>query len=104
MNDAAGPSQHEIDAVALGEGERRQARNPVIRALGEAKASDLVRTLADLDRLDRIRALLVAGGAQAGGAKLLLFGRSGFDDNLIAAAAGRPDAELVDLERLWWGE
>ena len=104
VNDSAGRSQHELDVVALEEGERRQARNPVVRAIGEAKASDRVRTLADLDRLDRVRGLLVARGVRATAAKLLLFGRSGFDGNLKRAAAARHDVELVDLHRLWSGE
>ncbi|ADI09296.1 hypothetical protein SBI_06176 [Streptomyces bingchenggensis BCW-1] len=90
--------------VALGEGERRQARSPAIRVLGEAKSSDRVRTLADLDRLDRVRGLLVARGVRAAGARLLLFGRSGFDRNVTEAAAGRNDVELVDLARIWQGE
>jgi uncharacterized protein len=104
VNDSAGRAQHELDVVALATGERRQARNSTIRALGEAKASDRVRTLADLDRLDRIRELLAARGAHTADAKLLLFGRSGFDGNLSRAATERRDVELVDLERLWRGE
>ncbi|MFP3988858.1 ATP-binding protein [Streptomyces sp. E11-3] len=104
VNDSAGRAQHELDVVALAEGERRQAGAPVIRAMGEAKSSDRARTLSDLERLDRIRELLVARGVPAAGARLLLFGRSGFDLNLTEAARGRPDVELVDLERVWHGE
>jgi len=104
VNDSAGRSQHELDVVALDEGERRQARDPVVRAIGEAKASDRVRTVADLDRLDRVRGLLVARGVRAAAAKVLLFGRSGFDAHLTEAAADRRDVELVDLARLWRGE
>ncbi|MEU9791730.1 hypothetical protein AB0E27_14090 [Streptomyces sparsogenes] len=104
VNDPAGRAQHELDVVALEEGERRQARNPAVRVLGEAKASDRVRTLADLERLDRVRGLLVARGVRAARAKLLVFGRSGFDRNLTEAIAGRSDVELVDLARLWEGE
>ncbi|SFC58328.1 ATP-binding protein [Streptomyces aidingensis] len=103
VNDPAGRSQHEIDVVALDEGERRQSRSPVLRVLGEAKASDRVRTTADLDRLDRVRDLLSSRGAQVSDVRLLLFGRSGFDQHLQQAAAARHDVELVDLERLWHG-
>jgi uncharacterized protein len=103
VNDPAGKSQHELDVVALAEGERRLARNPELRVIGEAKASDRVRTLADLDRLQRIRGLLTARGVRAADARLLLFGRSGFDDNLTRAAEGRRDVKLIDLERLWRG-
>lgn len=103
VNDPAGKSQHQLDVVALAEGERRQARNPRIRVLGEAKASDRVRTLADLERLQRIQGLLTARGMWAADARLLLFGRSGFDENLTRAADKRPDVTLVDLKRLWRG-
>jgi hypothetical protein len=41
---------------------------------------------------------------RAASAKLLLFGRSGFDDALRSAAAQRHDVELVDLERLRTGD
>jgi hypothetical protein len=104
VNDSAGRAQHELDVMALDEGERRQAGAPVVRAIGEAKSSDRARTLSDLERLDRIKGLLVARGVPADGAKLLLFGRSGFDANLTEVASGRPDVELVDLERVWHGE
>ncbi|MER5443362.1 hypothetical protein [Streptomyces sp. NPDC002790] len=104
VNDSAGRAQHELDVVALAEGERRQAGAPVVRAIGEAKSSDRARTLPDLERLDRIKGLLLARGVPADGAKLLLFGRSGFDANLTKAASARPDVELVDLERVWHGE
>lgn len=65
------------------------------------------RDLADLDRLDRldrVRVLLIARGVRMASAKLLLFGRSGFDINLTQAAAERHDMELVDLHRIWHGE
>lgn len=104
VNDPVGRSQHELDVVALEEGERRQASKPVLRVLGEAKASDRVRTLGDLARLERIRALLETRGVRAARAKLMLFGRSGFDVNLAEVAAQRPEVELVDLPRLWSGE
>jgi uncharacterized protein len=103
VNDPVGRSQHELDVVALEEGERRQAHGPVLRVVGEAKASDRVRTLGDLARLERVRALLQTRGARAAQAKLVLFGRSGFDVNLAETAAERPEVELVDLARLWSG-
>ena len=103
VNDPSGRSQHELDVVALAEGERRQARDPALRAIGEAKSSDRVRTLADLERLDRVRGLLAARGVRAAAATLLLFGRSGFDDALTRAASRRGDVRLVDLDRLWSG-
>ena len=56
----------------------------------------------ELRRLEHLRGLLPA--ARVGSPpKLLLFGRSGFSAELAAEAAGRPDVELIDLERLYRG-
>ncbi|MEW2046113.1 hypothetical protein [Streptomyces sp. NPDC005476] len=104
MNDPAGRQRHEIDVVALNEDERRLDPSPVICAIGEAKASGRARPLADLDRLDRIRGLLIARGVRTASAKLPLFGRIGFDINPTQAAAERNDVELVDLHRIRHGE
>jgi len=103
VNDRAGRAQHEIDVLALAAGKRRRDRHPVVRVLGEAKDADRPRTRGDLARLERIRGLLVGRGVDAADAKLLLFGRSGFDRELTAAAAGRQDVELIDLDRLRYG-
>jgi uncharacterized protein len=62
------------------------------------------RTTTDLDRLDRMRGLLVAEGADCARAKLLLFGRSGFSKGLRAAAKERTDVGLVDLNRIYHGD
>lgn len=94
----------EIDVVALAAGERRQSKTSRIRCIGEAKSSDVERTPRDLARLDRLRALLLADGADCADARLLLFGRSGFSPELRRAAAARGDVELVDLERIYTGE
>lgn len=103
VNDRAGRSQVDIDVVALATGQRRQAGNATVRVLGEAKASSTQRGIEDLTRLDRARALLVSRGVDAGSARLLIFGRSGFDADLAAAARGRTDVELIDMDRLWAG-
>ncbi|MGH8905895.1 MAG: hypothetical protein ACRD0K_05145 [Egibacteraceae bacterium] len=60
-----------------------------MRALGEAKASDRPRTVADLERLGHVRGLLTARGVDAGGARLPLFGRRGFDRRLRDAGGAR---------------
>lgn len=93
----------EIDVVALPSGERGGSKSSRILCLGEAKSSDGERAMADLRRLDRARALLLADGAQCADAKLLLFGRSGFDSELTAAARSRSDVELIDLRRVYTG-
>lgn len=104
VNDAGGRAAHELDVVALAPGQRRQARQPALRVLGEAKGSQRLRSLPDLARLDRIRTLLFARGVDAAQAKLLLFGLSGFDDTLQRVAVERDDVELVDLARIWQGD
>jgi AAA+ ATPase superfamily predicted ATPase len=103
VNDDLGKSRRQVDVVALAAGQRRQSRNPTLRAIGEAKDSDRTRTVADLTRLERVRGLLTARGADVASAKLLVFGRSGFDTDLINAARTRPDVELVDLDRIRHG-
>lgn len=104
VNDRAGRSQHQLDVVVLAAGQRRQSRQPSIRAIGEAKDSDRIRGLDDLARLEHIRGLLVDRGVDAAAAKLLIFGRSGFDRALTASARSRGDVELVDLERIRHGD
>lgn len=93
----------EIDVVALASGEREGSKSSRILCLGEAKSSNRERTTADLRRLEHSRDLLLAEGAQCADAKLLLFGRTGFDPELAEAARGRSDVELIDLRRVYTG-
>jgi uncharacterized protein len=101
VNDPAGRARHEVDVVGLAVGERRQAKHPRVVVLGEAKSASQPRRIADVERLDRIRALLVARGVRADGARLALFGRSGFDAELRRLARRRADVVLVDLATLY---
>jgi uncharacterized protein len=58
------------------------------------------RVLGDLEQF-KIPALRQAGARfAAGGPEIVLFAKSGFKDSLIAAAAGRRDVRLIDLEEL----
>lgn len=63
-----------------------------------------MRTASDVDRLEKIRFLLVGKGAEASDAKLMLFARSGFSPDVEQAAAGREDLELVHLPRIHSGD
>lgn len=92
---------YEIDVAVEGDG-RKSAGRPRLLAIGEAKASDRERTASDLDRLSRLRGQL-GSRADVAGAKLLLFGRSGFSDELRREADARHDVELIDLARLYDG-
>jgi hypothetical protein len=93
---------YELDVVVEAAGEKMGGRTRLI-AIGEAKASDRSRTLDNLARLRRLRGEL-ARRADVNGAKLLIFGRSGFDADLRAAAKADHEIELVDLERLYEGD
>jgi DNA-binding transcriptional ArsR family regulator len=89
---------HEIDLVALSEVPHEPKR---VLAIGEAKATAKLVGDGELKRLEHLRDLLPGlAGEQV---KLLLFSRSGFTKELVAAAARRSDVELVDIERLYGG-
>jgi AAA+ ATPase superfamily predicted ATPase len=101
VNDAAGRSQHQLDVLAFERNTQRFDVKARIVMLGEAKSTNRNRTPADLDRLERIRGLLVTRGWEAGAAHLALFSREGFDPNLTDLAAGRPDVHLIGLHDLY---
>jgi AAA+ ATPase superfamily predicted ATPase len=101
VNDAAGRSQHQLDVLAFERNTQRFDVKARIVMLGEAKSTNRKRTPADLDRLERIRGLLVARGWDAGVAHLALFSREGFEQNLIGVAAERSDVHLIGLDDLY---
>jgi AAA+ ATPase superfamily predicted ATPase len=90
---------HELDVVVR----RRIPGEPDrVLAIGEAKSTTRPAGDGQLARLDHIRELLPT--AQPGPVKLLLFSRSGFTRQLRAAAAGRSDVALIDIDRLYHGD
>ncbi len=91
VGDRAARAAHEVDVVALGEGGR-------VLLLGEAKVG-AVMGVGHLERLRRIRSLLVARGVDAAGARLACFGGGGSTSEL----RGEHDAVVVDLARLYSG-
>jgi hypothetical protein len=101
VNDPQVKQAYELDVVAMAE--EKEGGAPAILAIGEAKSSDRPRGLGDLGRLVRLRSLL-ARRADVTRTRLLLFGRSGFQPELIEAALRLPDVELVDLARLYDGD
>ncbi len=103
-NDARRRESFELDVVvcAPGQGEMSGPRaRRTVHAIGEAKLSRLA--LGDLDRLDRLAALVEFNGRArtAAHTKRLLFSATGFDSTLHSAAESRNDVELIDLERLY---
>ena len=101
VNDAAGRSQHQLDVLAFERTTLRFGGKSRIVMLGEAKSTNRNRTPADLERLERIRGLLVTRGWDADTAHLAMFSREGFDSNLTDIAAGRPDVHLIGLDDLY---
>lgn len=101
INDATHRTKHEIDVVALARGRRRHDHKAPIVVLGEAKATAKQRTLADLRRIEHLRALLTANGRDATGAQLALYSLNGFDEHLTREADTRDDVHLVGLEDLY---
>ena len=90
-------SERQLDVVvALDDSDVASERT--VTAIGEAKAGEAI-SEHHLRRLEEVRAALSHRGADA---KLLLFG-SNFTPEVVAAAAGRIDVELIDLERLYSG-
>jgi DNA-binding MarR family transcriptional regulator len=103
--DIVGPSSAIIDGkdcqldvvVASDQGASGASERQVL-AIGEAKAGETI-GIGHLRRLENARAAL---GTRAAGAKVLLFGPA-FTPEIEAAAATRPDVELVGLDRLYHG-
>ncbi|MFC4012300.1 ATP-binding protein [Nonomuraea purpurea] len=93
VNDSTGRAKHEIDVVAL---DKRSGRAD-IGLIGEAKATLTRRSAADLERLDRLKALLVEHGHDAASSVLALFSMEGFQPDLVERARHRGDVLLVDL-------
>lgn len=91
---------HEVDLVALARESIPRTRRARITVLGEAKAGNRPRDVADLRRLEHVRDLLVAGRWRAEAAELAIFSRNGFTPALVAAAEGRP-VHLLDLAAVY---
>lgn len=101
VNDPEARHAYELDVVAMAD--REDGGMPTVLAIGEANSSDRPRGLGDLSRLIRLRGLL-ARRADVTRTRLLLFGRAGFQPDLVDAARRQPDVELVDLARLYEGD
>jgi hypothetical protein len=90
--------EHELEAVFV---EEPVAAGRVL-AIGETNADGGPMGAGQLGRLDHLRALL-PDERVGRPPRLLLFSRSGFSAGLAAAAADRPDVDLVGIERLYGG-
>lgn len=98
VNDPAGRTRHQIDMIAFGLDDDN--RTPLL-AVGEAKWGETM-GFAHLNRLDRIRALLVAQGRYgAERAKLVCYSGTGFTAELSTAAEQDDTILLVTPEMLY---
>ncbi|MGC3859105.1 ATP-binding protein [Micromonospora chersina] len=100
LTDPASRTSHELDLVALGEPPLGDGPRPLL-AIGEVKWGRQLGK-ADLERLERIRALLVQRpGFDTSDTRLLLASGQGFAGTLVEAASGRSDVVLIDPPRLY---
>lgn len=100
VTDPASRTSHELDLVALGEPPLGEGPRPLL-AIGEVKWGRQLGP-ADLDRLERIRSLLVARpGFDTGTTRLVLASGQGFADELVRVVARRRDVVLLDPARLY---
>jgi uncharacterized protein len=101
LNDPAGRAQHEIDVVGLARGQPIHGRHPRVVVLGEAKHSSRRRVVADIERLQRLRDLLVARGVDAADAQLVFFTRTSPEPAFARATGHGDDIVIVDLPALY---
>ncbi|WFE37893.1 hypothetical protein [Micromonospora sp. WMMD998] len=100
LTDPSTRTSHELDLVAIGEPPLGDGPRPLL-AIGDVKWGRRLGR-GDLDRLERIRALLVRRpGYDATGTRLLLASGQGFTEDLTDDAATRPDVVLVDPARIY---
>ncbi|WP_416210861.1 AAA family ATPase [Frankia sp. Cr2] len=101
VHDGAGRARHEVDVLALAAGERPRVPGVRIALIGEAKATAQRRTPGDLNRLERIRAVLTEDGHDAAAAVLAIFSLTGFSPDLRLLADQRDDVRLIDINALY---
>jgi uncharacterized protein len=92
-------TNHELDVVASADSPHDGSR---VLAIGEVRATQSRVGPNQLRRLEHVRTLLPAS-VKPDQVRLMLFARQGFTPELTAEAAARPDAELIDLHRLYHG-
>jgi uncharacterized protein len=102
INDAKSRAKLQLDvvAVASGHGER-----PRVLAIGEAKFTTALRTMADVSRLERARELVRATRSnqfEVNDVKIMLFSGAGFDVDTLRNRDRRGDLLLVDLPDLYY--
>ncbi|MBB1245372.1 ATP-binding protein [Streptomyces durbertensis] len=100
VNDPSARTSHEVDVAV--HGERDDGRKALL-AIGEAKWSDVM-GLGHLERLRRIRGLLIAAGTATEATRLQCYSGAGFTGDLRELAERDGTVQLVDLPRLYHGD
>lgn len=88
-------TSHEVDVLSLRRGIRRGTAGAGIALIGEAKCRDRKPGVAQLERLEHIRDVLISRGHDASAAGLGLFSTTGFTDDLTARAARQASGILL---------
>jgi uncharacterized protein len=88
---------HQVDVVSLRPGDMPRTGSAQISLVGEAKCTNQPRTRSDLIRLAHIRDLM---GSRAANAALVLFSRSGFN-NELQDDAGANEVTLITLADMY---
>ncbi|MBN3931559.1 ATP-binding protein [Streptomyces verrucosisporus] len=100
VNDPAAKTGHEVDVAVHGETDNgREA----LLAIGEAKWNDVM-GMGHLERLRKIRALLVARGTAHDTTRLQCYSGAGFTGELRRLAEEDPTVQLIDPVRLYRGD
>lgn len=88
-------TSHDIDILAFERGVRPRTAGAGVVFIGEAKARERRPGMAQLQRLEHLRDLLISKGHDASRAVLGLFSTNGFTDDLTAEAVRRKDGILL---------
>lgn len=102
VNDPGAGDRFEIDVVVKSADSRPGDPRPVLLAIGEAKGGTARVGIGEVRRLERLRGVLQRR-AVTESTRLILFARSGFEPDVVAAARRRSDLVLVDLDRMYGG-
>ncbi|MFW6690083.1 AAA family ATPase [Streptomyces sp. MAR4 CNX-425] len=100
VNDPAAKTSHEVDVAVHGETE---SGGEGLLAIGEVKWNDVMGQR-HLDRLQRIRSLLMARGTATDATRLHCYSAAGFTDDLRLRAESDPTIQLIEPHRLYHGD
>jgi uncharacterized protein len=101
LSDAKARRKWQVDVVAIARG---YGAPPRVLALGEAKFTSSLRTMADVARLEHLRELVRSTRSDqydVSDIRLVLYSAAGFDADTLRSRHSRHDLVLVDLHDLY---